>query len=105
MPPEEKKIEPKKELGVGEVKSLRTYEGDVAEALGKNQVTVAQIAIAENAKQEETPVQVIANRPEPPKRTGGKALLALFSLLLIAGGVLGALFFFQKSAYGGYVLV
>jgi len=46
----------KKELnqvGVGGIKSLRTFQSDVAEALGKNNVTVAQMAIAENVRKAE----------------------------------------------------
>ena len=46
----------KKELnqvGVGGIKSLRTFQGDVAEALGKNNTTVAKMAIAENVRKAE----------------------------------------------------
>jgi hypothetical protein len=52
----------KKELtqvGAGGIKSLRTFQGDVAEALGKSNVTVAQMAIAENVRKAEGEVRAV----------------------------------------------
>ncbi|MBP9701644.1 MAG: hypothetical protein KBD47_01525 [Candidatus Pacebacteria bacterium] len=45
------------QIGVGGIKSLRTFQGDVAEALGKNTTTVAQMAIAENVRKAEGEVK------------------------------------------------
>lgn len=67
----------KKELtqvGAGGIKSLRTFQGDVAEALGKNNTTIAQMAIAENARKADGEVKSVqaaqkmqeAPAPVPP---------------------------------------
>lgn len=132
----------KKELnqvGVGGIKSLRTYQSDIAEALGKNNTTVAQMAIAENARkanneapivkelvkepvplikkpvleatiQVESPVEkpqpipvvrkpleVISNAPELVHNGTRGVLLTFLSLILVAGGIFGGLYFYSKS--------
>lgn len=71
MSPEEKKET--HQVAPGGIKSLRTYESDVAEALGQNNVTVARIAIAENQKQttniptQQAPQSTTTPTPEQPK--------------------------------------
>jgi hypothetical protein len=125
----------KKELnqvGIGGIKSLRTFQSDVAEALGKNNVTVASIAIAENARKanneapivKEQPIQitqtntrdtisipvekpkpvltikppqVISNNPEPVTHRTRSVLLTFLSLILVAGGIFGGLYFYSRS--------
>ncbi len=135
MLPEEKNSpqSTKKELnqvGLGGIKSLRTFQSDVAEALGQNNTTVTKMVIAENVRKanNEAPVatpstitataptstatpvpvpvpviikapEVVTNGPAPePAHTGTKkVLLTLFSLLLVAGGIYGGLYFYSQS--------
>lgn len=105
----------KKELnqvGVGGIKSLRTFQSDVAEALGKNTTTVAKMAIAENVRKAEgevkafqaaqasqaapqaqpaqtpppmtiRPPEVITNGPAPVERSGGGKKIILTLLSII----------------------
>ncbi len=117
------------QIGVGGIKSLRTYQSDIAEALGKNNVTVASIAIAENARKanNEAPIfndpvqkvsvplvnkptldqnvqikkapQVISNTPEPVHSRTKGILLTFLSLILVAGGIFGAIYFYSKSPF------
>lgn len=117
------------QIGVGGIKSLRTYQSDIAEALGKNNVTVASIAIAENARKanNEAPIfkdpaqksvvpltdkqtaepirpikkapEVISNAPEPTQSRTKGILLTFLSLILVAGGIFGGLYFYSKSPF------
>lgn len=118
MSPEEKKET--HQVGLGGIKSLRTYETDVAEALGQNNVTVAQMAIAENAQKatEEiaaapTPVtpsspqkppmivrapEVISNAPVVVEHPVSRNTILFFmSVILLAGGGMAGYYFYSKS--------
>ncbi len=80
------------------VRPIRTYEGDLAEALAHNRTSVATIAIAESKKKEGQ--EVISNKKETPEEnsgTGRKVLLFLLSLILIGAGIVGAYYLYTKS--------
>lgn len=121
----------KKELnqvGVGGIKSLRTFQSDVAEALGQNNTTVTKMVIAENVRKanNDAPVatpnptkpatapaetekivppmtikapEVVTNGPAPESHPTAtrNVLLTLASLLLVAGGIYGGLYFYSQS--------
>jgi hypothetical protein len=119
MPPAEQNSpqSTKKELnqiGVGGIKSLRTFQGDVAEALGKNNTTVTKMVIAENVRKanNEAPItpdtpalkvpEVVSNGPEPVYHSGTKNVVLTFaSLLLVAGGIYGGIYFYSQSPLAG----
>ncbi len=108
----------------GDIKSLRTYENDVAEALSHRKSSRASIAIAENKKltgedrlgnreegaPEPEPQAPAADRglstvdvraSEPPKLPShlGKALFYIIASLIIAGGgAWGAYYLYSRSA-------
>jgi len=74
-------------------KPLRTYEGDIAEALARKKTSVATIAIAENKK--ESGSEAIAN---VPKKSGGKNfLLLLISIVIIAAAIGGVYYVYLQS--------
>lgn len=114
MSPEEKKET--HQVGLGGIKSLRTYETDVAEALGQNNVTVAKIAIAENAQKatdaapvvQTTPTtqtppvvvkvpEVISNAPIVEHPVRKNTILFFLSVILIAGGGMVGFYLYSKS--------
>ena len=74
-------------------KPLRTYEGDVAEAMSHNRTSKASIAIAESKRREGT--DTLAN--EAPTYAGRKIFMVLISLLLLGGGVVGAYYLYSIS--------
>lgn len=123
MSPEEKKET--HQVGLGGIKSLRTYETDVAEALGQNNVTVAKMAIAENAQKatEEIVTQTVATPPSPEKppmivkapevisnapivehSTSRNTILFFMSVILIAGGSIAGYYFYSKSPLAPAIL-
>lgn len=79
------------------LKPLRTYEGDVAEVLAHTKASTASIAIAEAKKQQGE--EQLGNNKEPAESShaGKKLVLALISLLLIGGGLVGAYYLYSKS--------
>lgn len=81
------------------LKSIRTYESDVAEAMSKNRHSTASIALAENKRNEQ--VDRIANNPESEVANGSSALLKITMLVLgivVAGaGVYGGYYLYMRS--------
>lgn len=81
------------------IKPVRTYEGDVAEAMSHKRASVASIAIAESKKQENTAaISNTQSANEPPSHAGRKALMLILALLLLGGGAYGAYYLYLKSA-------
>jgi len=75
-------------------KPLRTYEGDLAELMSKNKTSVATIAIAESKKNEgEEKIST-----EVRKNHTKQILLGFLSFALIAGGIVGGYYLYQKSS-------
>lgn len=110
MPPEGKKE--LNQVGVGGIKSLRTYQSDIADALGQNNVTMAKIAIAENVKKVEQEVkntpkteapkaikipEVISNRPVENHHVLRNLVYFFLGIIFIGSGALGAFYFYSKS--------
>jgi hypothetical protein len=91
-------------------KPIRTYEGDIAEALGKKQVSVASIAIAENIRKVEIEKQTESTTQTETKSDKEKKpfnwliikKLALFvvSIALIGGGFVGGYLLYKRSPVG-----
>lgn len=77
-------------------KPLRTYEGDVAEAMSHKRTSQASIAIAESKKQEQG--ETISNEKEEPSHAGKKITMLAISLVLLCGGAYGAYYLYSKSA-------
>lgn len=76
------------------IKPVRTYEGDVAEAMSHKRTSTASIAIAESKKRGEA--ESISD--EAPKHTGRKIFMLLVSLILLLGGAFAAYYLYSKSA-------
>lgn len=74
-------------------KPLRTYEGDVAEALARKKSSTASMVVAENKR--ETGSESISNKP--PSQIGKKLLLVLISFTFIGAGIAGAYYLYLKS--------
>ena len=64
-------------------KPIRTYEGDIAEALARKNTSVAKITIAENKK--ETGEERITNAPQ--KKKGNNFIMLILSLVFISAGI------------------
>lgn len=80
------------------IKTLRTFEGDVAELLAKKKVNLASMVIAENNKTEGS--EFIANTESATDTSFGtmtKIVLAIIIMLLLAGGIYGAYYLYMKS--------
>jgi len=87
-----------------ELKNLRTYESDVAEALSHKNISVASIAIAESIKKEEAVYQPIQDteisqvaESAPKNHPVFKMLLIVLIIIFIGGGVGGAYYLYSKS--------
>jgi hypothetical protein len=78
-----------------ELKSLRTYESDVADLLTKRNTSALTIALAESRKKQN--VESIASTPEESSDTGKKLLIVLLSLIFIGAGLFGAYYLYMKS--------
>jgi hypothetical protein len=76
------------------LRSMRTYEGDVAELLSKKGASTATIAIAESQKN--IGESSLKNSTEN-HNAGKKAVMLLLSLILIGSGVTGAYYLYMKS--------
>lgn len=80
------------------LKPLRTYEGDIAEALAHKRTSVATIAIAESKKRDgQDAISNNTNTENTHSGVGKKILLILLSLILIGAGVIGAYYLYTKS--------
>ena len=80
-----------------DIKPLRTYETDVADVLSHKKTSTASIAIAESKKEEGT--ESIKSSEEPPAAAhrGGKLVVALASLVLVAAGAIGGYYLYSIS--------
>ncbi len=77
-----------------EIKPVRTYESDVAEAMSHKRTSKASIAIAESKKQDGN--ETLGNNP--PSHAGKKMAMLLLALILLGGGTYGAYYLYSKSA-------
>jgi len=74
-------------------KPLRTYEGDIAEALANQRTSVVTMAIAES--QSKNQGSTISNKP--PSQTGRKIFISLLSIVFIASGIAGGYYLYLQS--------
>ncbi len=74
-------------------KPLRTYEGDVAEALARKKSSVMSMVVAENKR--DTGSESISNKP--PSQAGKKLLLVLVSFIFVGAGIAGAYYLYLQS--------
>jgi hypothetical protein len=86
------------------IKPLRTYESDVAEALARERTSVTTMAVAENLKRQQQKQVAVAEEEEIPEDEGTqgtsvakKVLLFLLSLCFLGAGVIGAYYLYSKS--------
>jgi hypothetical protein len=79
------------------LRRLRTYEGDIAEAMSHKNISSSTIAIAENKKI--TGMETISNAAEPTEAShiGRKVFMVLLSIILLGGGVIGAYYLYSIS--------
>jgi hypothetical protein len=74
-------------------KALRTFEGDIQEAVEKRNASTASMVIAEQAKT----VPSSLEQKRPPSNLWKKLLISIASILLICIGVGGGLYIYLKS--------
>jgi hypothetical protein len=74
-------------------KSIRTYEGDVADAMTNRKTSVLSMAIAESSKK--TGADTITN--EEPKNYGRKIFAVVISIVLMVVGLGGGYYLYLKS--------
>lgn len=74
-------------------KTIRTYEGDVADAMSGKKVSVMSMAIAESSRK--TGADTITN--SEPKNYGKKILVFLISIILIFAGLGGGYYLYLQS--------
>lgn len=80
------------------IKALRTYQGDVEEALGKTKSSAATIMVAEQKRREERPD--FAPKPKPPENSTDKNKLYLVLgtvLLFLAISVIGGVYYIKSD--------
>lgn len=78
-----------------EMKVLRTYSSDMAEAVRTNEMTVIKIALAEKEKRER---EALYKKAEGTNT--GKLFLVIGGIVLIAGAIFISYFFMQKKEAG-----
>lgn len=87
------KVEPTKIKGVFlPQKSLRTYEGDIAEVMARKRVSSATIALAESRKKEGTD-----SISDAPTHSGKKLFFVLVSLIFVLGGFILGYYLYSIS--------
>lgn len=98
-------IKPKVPVNDPNIKTIRTYERDFAEAIAKKRVSAASMIIAEENKKREISNTTETNTksqntlPIPiKKKTSIKNwLLSIISIILICGGIFSAYYLYTKS--------
>ncbi len=79
------------------IKHLRTYESDFAEALSNKKISTASIAIAEIEKRGDVAPEAVKIKSEN-KHVLRNSLLTVFSLIFIIGGIFTAYYLYSISA-------
>lgn len=85
--------ENEKQLNKDEIKVLRTYTSDMAEAIKKNEISVIKIAMAEKEKNDKE-----LSYEEIPTSNSSKKLLISGGVILIIFAILGSYFLFKKKS-------
>jgi len=86
MEPNEKKFNDK------DIKVLRTYASDMAEAVKQNEMSVIKIAMAEKEKRDREDVYKKAEGT-----TGSKIFFVIGGIILVIAAIIGAYFIFQQK--------
>ncbi|MEI6396541.1 MAG: hypothetical protein WCO48_00485 [Candidatus Taylorbacteria bacterium] len=81
---------------VAPLKTLRTYESDVADILAKRNTSAVTIALAESRKSRGG--EIIGNGDSfDSSQTGKKIIVIVISIILVVGGVFGAYYLYSIS--------
>jgi len=86
MEPNEKKFNDK------DIKVLRTYASDMAEAVKQNEMSVIKIAMAEKEKRDREDIYKKAEGT-----TGSKIFFVIGGIILVIAAIIGAYFIFQQK--------
>ncbi|MBP6858565.1 MAG: hypothetical protein KBC33_01900 [Candidatus Pacebacteria bacterium] len=81
----------------GPFKPMRTYEGDVAEAMSHRRISTASIAIAETKKVQGEERISDDSGPKKDSRTLLKIVMTLLIIILLGGGVFAGYYLYSKS--------
>jgi len=84
--------ENEKQLNDHDIKVLRTYTSDMADAIRTNEVSVIKIALAEKEKREQ---EELYRKAEGSKFS--KVLLVIGGIILIIGAIVGSYLLYQKK--------
>jgi hypothetical protein len=79
------------------VKPMRTYEGDFAEAMSHNKISAVSMAIAESKKNEGVEKIKTSDAAMKPPHSTKKVVISLLSLVLIGGGMIAAYYLYSMS--------
>lgn len=79
------------------IKSLRTYESDVADLMSHKRTSVASIAIAENDRAKK---EGVSTEPDEPTHLTRNLTITLISLVLVVTGLGGAYYLYSQSPLG-----
>lgn len=79
------------------IKSLRTYQGDVEEAIAKNNFSNTNILVAEQKRKEFSPEKVISNNTASYNPTRNKLFIYIGGLLFIIGALAVGSVYYIKS--------
>ena len=91
-PPQVSENKNKISTGNSGLKALRTFEGDVAEAMAKQRASLASIALAENRQKEGN--ESLSNKSS---HFGKNLFYTVFSLFLVGAGLAGAYYLYSMS--------
>ena len=69
---------------INEIKQIRTYKSDAEEAVKNNHTSVIDIAVAENKKKEETPIEY--EKEKTSKKTLWFSIILIFIALAVVSG-------------------
>lgn len=75
-----------------ELKTLRTYTSDMADAVRTNEASVIKIALAEKEKREKEAIYTEAKGTKT-----SRSLFVVGGIILIVGAIVGSLYLFQKK--------
>jgi len=84
--------ENEKQINNDELKVLRTYTSDMAEAIKKNEISVIKIAVAEKEKKDRE-----LEYTETPTPNSSKKIFIIAGIILIITAILGSYFLFKKK--------
>jgi hypothetical protein len=83
-----------------DIKPIRTYENDVANAISKNNTSLASMTVAEKVRNEQKAESNVTGVIPPDKHYGTKAIITIISIVFVFIGLAGIYYFYSNSIFG-----